>query len=141
MTFEAFLEMTVGAVVGAAAIFPFRKRNAEFLRAYFGATLIVAAVIYLAFAYVGTFRGSAISGSLGLEASGVLLFSVVAIAGWKLSPALLAAGWLGHIYWDAALHQPVLTAYVPEVYPGFCIGFHLVFGSFIVYYFYLRKRL
>jgi hypothetical protein len=136
----ATFEVLAGAALGAVAIFPFRKRGSRFLTFFFASTLVIAAFIYFAFAAGGVFKGTADYGSLGFEAFGLLIFSIVSFAGWKLSPALLAVGWLGHTYWDAGLHGYLATPYVPELYPGICIGFDLVFGAFIAYYFYFRDR-
>ena len=137
---EIIVELAAGVLAAALVIALFYRKGKEFLRGFFAGTLVIAALIYLAFAAAGWFAGTAGSYAFALESAGVLAFSAVAYSGWRLRAYFLSAGWLAHILWDAAAHPAGLSAYVPELYPGFCIGFDFVFGAFIVYYFYLAKR-
>ncbi len=133
MPLSPYLQIVIGAGLGVLAILPFARRGDSFLRGYFAITLFAAAAIYFVFAAAGMFSDTATYGFLGFETAGVLLFSIVADVGWKISPGVLALGWLAHIYWDAGFHGRLQTPYVPEQYPGICIGFDFVFGAFIVY--------
>ncbi|NIP83876.1 MAG: hypothetical protein GWM90_33465, partial [Gemmatimonadetes bacterium] len=79
--------------------------------------LVVAAAVYVVFALVAG------SGPwLVLELGGVLVFAVPAYAGLRWSPLFLAAGWGGHVLWDALLHIGGPIAGV-EWYAGLCVGF------------------
>lgn len=134
------LQLFAGALLGTAAALIFYRQSRRFLRGYFTVTLVIAAVIYLAFAGVGVYAGTADFADGVLEAFGVLTFFAIAFAGWRRSPAFLSIGWFAHILWDTLFHPHGSFAYVPEFYPGVCIGFDFVFGVFIVYYFYFAKR-
>lgn len=137
---EILIEIVIGAAIGAAAIAPFAKRGRRFLQSYFAVTLVIAAVVYAAFASAGIVAGTASSGWLWTEFSGVAVFAVPAYLGYKGRPWLLSLGWFVHLFWDTALHGGPGTSFVPDFYPGFCVGFDLVFAAFIAYYFYFRER-
>ncbi|REJ79240.1 MAG: hypothetical protein DWQ47_00410 [Acidobacteria bacterium] len=135
-----YFEIAVGAGLGIIAIFPFARKGGEFLQKYFALTLIAAALIYAAFAVVGTVAGTASLRWLLTEVSGVLIFSIPALLGYKGRPWLLSLAWLLHLFWDTGLHGGPSTSFVPGFYPGLCVGFDLVFAAFIAYYFYFRDR-
>lgn len=90
--------------------------------------LLVAALIYVAFAAVG---GSA--GGIAVEAGGAVAFGGVALLGYRRrSPALLALGWAIHPLWDVALHSSGAgLLYTPLGYPPLCIGFDLALAALI----------
>lgn len=134
-----YTEISAGAVAGAAAILPFAWRGRIFLKNYFAATMVIAALIYVIFALAGIAAGTATAGWFGTEFVGLLLFLIPAWLGYKGRPLALAFGWLLHLFWDAALHGGPGTQFVPGHYPGFCVGFDLVFAAFIAYYFGFRK--
>jgi len=50
----------------------------------------------------------------------------------------LALGWALHICWDVFLHSQNSTPYVPEGYPGLCMGFDIVIAGYILYL--IRER-
>ena len=88
--------------------------------------LLVTALIYVIFPIVG--GGSA--RSLGLEATGLVLYGALAWAGYRRSAAILGLGWALHVLWDVSLHlQGAGAAYTPDWYPWGCLSFDLVVGG------------
>ncbi len=90
--------------------------------------LAVAALIYLVLA--GLRGGTA--GELRWELGGVVLFSVTAWVGVRWWPAVLAAGWAGHVAWDLLLHPVEVSGYAPWWYPVACIGFDLLVAGWVL---------
>jgi hypothetical protein len=90
--------------------------------------LLVAALIYVAFAVAG---GSA--GGIAVEMMGVTAFGGIALLGYRRrSPALLALGWALHPLWDVALHSSGAgLLYTPFGYPPLCVGFDLALAALI----------
>ncbi|GAB4199498.1 MAG: hypothetical protein Tsb002_35110 [Wenzhouxiangellaceae bacterium] len=89
--------------------------------------LIIAALIYLAFGLISPHD----SQWLG-EFAGFMLFSVIAAAGWRWRPAIIAYGWLTHAAWDTALHLSGPGWYAPPGYAMLCVGFDLVIGAYLL---------
>lgn len=90
-----------------------------------GHTLLVAAVIYVAFA-----MGAMEREWLLIELGGVALFGVFVLLGFRHSPKWLAAGWALHVLWDVPLHTATDVAFVPGWYPLLCVGFDLVIAAY-----------
>jgi len=92
----------------------------------YAAGLVVAAILYVAFAALrqGFDR-------MALESLGVAVFSLAAIAGLRAWPALIGVAWIAHGAWDLLLHPPNLL-YVPSWYPAWCLGFDWVVGFYIL---------
>lgn len=112
--------LVAGVILAVPFIFLARRHPAgKQLRPY-AVGLLVAALIYVAFA---GFRGN--PGAIPLESSGVVLFGAAAFLGWRRWPVLLAVGWALHAGWDLWLPRPDPT-YVPEWYPWLCTSFDLV---------------
>lgn len=118
------LELLAG-VVGAAALVLFARRYAREELSVYAAGLVVASLVYVVFALL---RGA--PGDLGIEAVGLMAFSLVAMAGRRRFPLLLGAGWLLHVGWDVLLHPA--GGYAPGWYPVACIGFDLLIASYLV---------
>jgi hypothetical protein len=98
----------------------------------YATALVAAALIYVGFAVVG---GAAISW-LALESGGLLLFSLVALLGLRISAWALVMGWAAHAGWDVLLHKVLAVGFVPEWYPVVCLGFDLFLAGYIA----VRKR-
>ncbi|HJU53079.1 MAG TPA: DUF6010 family protein, partial [Pyrinomonadaceae bacterium] len=88
--------------------------------------LISAALIYVGFVA----RDVSLSW-LTIELAGLLVFTLVALAGLKISPLILAAGWAAHVAWDVLLHGLFETTFVPRWYPPVCVGFDLLLAGYI----------
>jgi hypothetical protein len=116
-----------GAVLGGLfALFAHSRRSPGEVR-LLAVGLMVAALIYVAFALAG-----AHGRWLALEAVGLALFSGVAWLGLRVSLWWLALGWVAHVGWDVGLHldrtQPVVGAW----YPLACVGFDLVVAGYLL---------
>lgn len=122
-----FLEIIVGAIAAGVIIFFTKKKYPlEEFKAY-SRYLIIAALVYIVFLFFGSdFRWQMI------EVGGLIIYGGI---GWfsyeKNLPTLLALGWGLHPVWDWFLHNPIDTPFVPEAYPGLCIGFDLVMALYI----------
>lgn len=115
-----------GAVAFAVLVRRFARRDPS--RRY-AMALLVAALLYLAFAAAG---GSA-RGVL-VELGGVAAFGGVAAIGLvRRTPPLIALGWALHPLWDVALHTAGEgLGYTPHGYVPACIGFDLLLALLIV---------
>lgn len=101
--------------------------------AFWRTGLVVAALIYVAFAIIGS-RPDA----LPLEILGLAIYSVFALLSKKYTLHWLALGWGLHVLWDILLHSHEHTSYVPHWYPGVCLGFDIVIAVYILVL--IRKR-
>lgn len=90
--------------------------------------LIIAAFIYVGFALTQDH-----SLWVMVEIAGTVLFSAMAIAGWRFSPWWLVAGWLIHPFWDVVLHSRVPVGFVPGWYPPVCLGYDVAIGLVLAY--------
>ena len=89
--------------------------------------LVVAALIYVGFAIAG----DATLSWLVLESGGLVLFTLIALYGLRVSAWALVQGWAAHAVWDVLLHQVMEVGFVPKWYPGFCLGFDLLLAAYI----------
>ena len=123
-----------GVALGAVFLLLARKAGrAENLVLASG--LLVAALIYLAFAI----SGQAPPRELRLEIVGLVVFTPLALAGARWWPPLLGIGWLMHAGWDILLHWPP-QAWVPGLYPVFCVAFDLVVAAYFLFLFALPRN-
>jgi hypothetical protein len=122
------IEAGAGAVLAALLIWRMRRRGRARERRAYGTWLLVAALVYVGFA----FTGIAPPVRVGLEVAGAALFAPVAIAARARPAWLLAAGWAAHVAWDLTLHPRVTTGYWPPWYPGLCVGFDLLLAGYVL---------
>ena len=117
----------LGGATGCAVFILLARRYAPRveLRLY-AAGLITAAFIYVTFLA----RGASLAW-LALEVTGLVLFTLAALAGLKFSHWILAAGWAAHAAWDIVLHKLFETTFVPGWYPLACGGFDLLLAGYI----------
>ena len=134
-----YLEILGGAAVGLAAVLLFRRKSRARQLFLFSVSLIIAAAVYAVFSVVGAANGSASLNWIAAEFAGIPLFAIFAVFGNRGRPWLVSLGWFLHLFWDFALHGGPGTGFVPDFYPGFCVGFDLVFSAYIAYYFYFRE--
>jgi len=104
-----------GAVLGSAFVALARRRAPQAELALYAAGLIIAALLYVAFALL--LHGIP---HLPLEMLGLVLFTVAAGLGLRIWPLLLGLAWIAHGAWDYLLHVPA-PAYVPSWYPVWCL--------------------
>lgn len=121
--------LMIGLILAGCFIFYGRSRGERHELWVLSVGLIIAAVIYIGFAF---FWGSAIW--IIVEILGVLLYSIFVLLGLKFSLIWLALGWALHPVWDGALHLfgPARSV-APEWYVVACISFDLVVAGYILY--------
>lgn len=120
------LWIIIGGAAAAALLWCLRKTKAGTHPKTYANMLVIAAIIYVGFA----FFGGALEWAY-IEVIGVVIFAAIAAAGLKFSYWLLAVGWAAHVLWDVLLHSPETTPFVPFWYPAACIGFDLVLAGYI----------
>lgn len=95
--------------------------------------LIVAALLYVGFSLAG-----ASSQWFMIELIGLVVFSLIAVLGLRVSLWFLTIGWVLHVSWDVLLHLMKEQPFVPNWYPVVCISFDLIVAGYIATK--LRKR-
>jgi hypothetical protein len=117
------LWIVVGAVLGALFLGVVRAGGARRGRRIVGIGLVVAALVYVAFAL----RAGAPGPWLAAELAGTAIFAAVAAVGVRFSGWVLALGWGTHVLWDVLLHlSGAGGAFTPDAYPWMCVGFDLL---------------
>lgn len=120
-------------VLGTVAAFVFlafaRATRSDELRVL-AVGLTVAAAIYVIFALVGRAGVSAVA----VESVGLVIYSVLAVAGVRRDARWLALGWLVHPIWDFG-HRVIEGdfGYAPNWYIVACLAFDLIIGGRIVF--------
>jgi hypothetical protein len=120
--------LVIGAVSAFAFVIIARRSGTNGEKEIYAAGLFIAALIYVGFATIG---GASFGWSV-IELAGLVVFTLLAVLGLKLSIWLLAAGWALHCLWDALLHLTRHAAFVPDWYPVICLGFDLILAAYIV---------
>jgi hypothetical protein len=117
------LALLAGFVMAAVFLTWARRKRPDHARRLYALGLLIAALIYVAFALAG--HGSA--RWVALELIGVLLYGGAAWIGLRTAPLVLALGWAAHVGWDVLLHvRGDGAAYTPDWYPWFCVSFDLI---------------
>jgi len=88
--------------------------------------LVVTASYYVLFAVIG-----ASSRALIIEIVVATAFLIFALAGFKKSFWLLAAGFVGHAVFDFVHRFFINNPGVPAWWPGFCLAFDVPIGVFL----------
>lgn len=90
--------------------------------------LVVATIIYVGFAVVG----SASPSWIAMEIAGIGIYSLLAVLGLCYSKWWLMLGWLLHPVWDIELHLIGRGAhFTPSWYALGCVGFDLLVAAYI----------
>ncbi len=95
-------------------------------RVFYPTLLIVVATYYILFAVIG---GSA--AAIAFECLTAIAFLALAVAGFKKSLWLIAAALAGHGVFDFFHHLIIQNPGVPVWWPGFCLSFDVLAGSFL----------
>ena len=66
-----------------------------------------------------------------IELIGVVVFTLIAVLGLRVSIWFLALGWTAHVLWDVLLHLVREQPFVPDWYPVACISFDLIVAGYI----------
>ena len=126
---EYLVGVILGLVVGAFAALSGFDRD----RSFYPTVLIVIGSYYSLFAVMG-FAAMGASGyaTLGTEIAVGLVFSTVAVLGFKKSMWLAAAGIAGHGFFDFFVHHALATnPGMPVWWPGFCGTIDFVIGGWL----------
>lgn len=127
-----FIEIIIGAVAATILAFLFQKKAISFWRM----ALIIVTLIYVGFALIGQQWDW-----LPIEFGGVLLYSFFVFLSFRFSILFLALGWALHVIWDLGLHFNGHPGYVPDWYPGVCLGFDLLIAGYLVWSFLEKKKM
>lgn len=114
------LPLLVGLAMAPAVAAFARLAGFDRDRSFYPVMLINFALLYMLFAVIG--GGGAL---LLAELPGLLAFGLVAVAGYKTSLWIVAAGLLGHGLFDAVHGSFVANPGVPLWWPAFCAGFDI----------------
>ena len=121
---EYLVGVILGLVVGAFGALSGFDRD----RAFYPTALIVIAAYYVLFALMGPSNYA----TLWTEIAVGLVFSTVAVLGFKKSMWLAAAGIAGHGFFDFFIHHALVTnAGMPVWWPGFCGTIDFVIGGWL----------
>jgi len=129
------LEIIFGIVMAALLIMFSRKIYPQKMVLVWQQGLVIAALIYVGFAIVGNNMEW-----LKIELVGVLLYGFFAYLASKQSVIFLGIGWALHVLWDLLLHSNGDSGFVPDWYPGACLGFDLVIAGYFIWYFFEQKK-
>jgi hypothetical protein len=121
------LQLLLGAISCFALIFLARRLGPKHELRIYAISLIIAALIYVAF----TARGATATW-LALEIAGAVVFTLLALLGLKISVLILAFAWAAHAAWDVVLHKLTDAAFVPDWYPLACLSFDLLLAGYLV---------
>lgn len=119
--------LLLGALAGAAFVTLVEWRGGRRTHQIYGVGLVIAALVFVVFAFVGS-----ADDWTGTEMGGLFVFAAIAVGGIRRYPLLLALGWLLHVGWDAFLHSGPDVGFLPAWYVPACIGFDLVVAGAIL---------
>jgi hypothetical protein len=117
-------------VVAFAAVVGFDRE-----RSFYSTVLIVVATYYILFAAMGASERTLIL-EIAL-ASGFFLFAAL---GFKGNLWLVAAATVGHGIFDMLRPKFISNPGVPHWWPGFCMAFDVIFGSWLALRLLQRKN-
>lgn len=123
------LQSLIGVLAAAAFILVMRRFGHSREISAYSSGLLVAAVIYVGFGLLAPSIGWKI-----IEILGVFIYLPFVILGRKRSPIWLAIGWALHAVWDMPFHMSEAEAFVPQWYPGVCLGFDLFLSGYITFF-------
>lgn len=129
------VEIILGFVIALIFVVLVRKWYPKKDHAFWRSGLVIAALIYIIFLLFERNWSW-----LPIEIGGVILFGIFAMLSKKYSLLWLGIGWIGHIGWDLLIHPGGHPGYVPEWYPGACLGFDIVIGVYVFWLFIERRN-
>ena len=122
------MEYLVAVILGLVVAVFAAKSGFDRDRAFYPTVLIVVGSYYPLFAVMGASRYA----TLGIEIAVGLVFSVLAVLGFKKSMWLAAAGIAGHGFFDFFVHHALVTnPGMPVWWPGFCGTIDIVLGGWL----------
>jgi hypothetical protein len=105
----------IGVVLGLFVALLSRFAGFDRDRALYPAILIVIAWYYVLFAVMGDS-----SRAIGLESAGMLVFTAVAVVGFRSNLWWVAAGTAGHGLFDSVHDRLIANPGMPAWWPAFC---------------------
>lgn len=129
------MEYAIGIILGVVISLWTTALGFSRDRSFYPTVLIVVASYYGLFAVIsGSMR------TLAYEAIPMAAFIGLAVAGYKRSAWLVAAGLIGHAVFDSFHHQIVENTGMPVWWPGFCLSIDYTLGAFLAFYLYRARR-
>jgi hypothetical protein len=119
---EYVIGVVLGIVIGVLTSMLGMDRD----RALYPATLIVIAAYYVLFAVMGGSNEAIIA-----EIAAGMIFVALAVAGFKWTLWLTAAGIVGHGLFDLVHGYVIHNAGVPAFWLGFCSSIDIVLGIYL----------
>jgi hypothetical protein len=117
----------VSGIIGALVMIVLgRTRGRQGEQQVYAIGLTVAALVYVGFAL---YHGG--GAAFRVELIGLAIFGLLTIIGLRLSPLVVAAGWVAHMVWDLSLHSDAHASYAPEWYPIMCVGFDIFVAGYV----------
>lgn len=129
------MEYAIGPILGAVICLSTTALGFNRDRSFYPTVLIVVASYYGLFAIMG---GSL--RTLAYEAIPMAVFIGLAVAGYKRSAWLVAAGLIGHAIFDSFHHLLIENSGMPVWWPGFCLSIDYTLGAFLAYYLIRAQR-
>lgn len=122
--------LALGAAAAAVPLVWLRGRRRSSKLRFWALALLVAALIYVGFAVVGSALGLVDDPPhiLGYQGLGVIVYGALGALGMR-HPRALAAGWALHVLWDLGHRH---AAWVPDWYVAACLSFDLVAAGALV---------
>jgi hypothetical protein len=130
---EKLFQLILGVLLALLFIWFARTRGPRREPFIYSIGLIIAALFYVVFSVTG-----ATTQWFMLELIGLVVFTIIAVLGLRVSLWFLALGWASHVSWDVLLHLVREQPFVPDWYPVACISFDLIVAGYIAAK--LRKR-
>ena len=124
---EKLFQLILGVVLALLFIWFARTRGPQREPFIYSIGLIIAALFYVAFSVTG-----ATTQWFMLELIGLVIFTIFAALGLRVSLWFLALGWASHVSWDVLLHLIREQPFVPNWYPVACISFDIMVAGSIV---------
>jgi hypothetical protein len=95
-------------------------------RVFYPMLLAVIATYYILFAVMGSSMAA-----VAIESAVACAFVALAVIGFRKNPWMVAAALAGHGVFDFAHQLLIENPGVPTWWPGFCLSFDIIAGSFL----------
>lgn len=129
------MEYAIGIILGVVISLWTTALGFSRDRSFYPTVLMVVASYYMLFAVIsGSMR------TLVFEAVPMVVFIGLAVAGYKRSAWLVAAGLIGHAVFDSFHHHIVDNTGMPVWWPGFCLSIDYTLGAFLAFSLYRARR-
>lgn len=131
----AIINILIGGGFGALMLWYLQRNYGRGWKKGAAQGLVIAAIIYVLFAL----RMPNLQWIL-IELGGVVLYGTFAFLAIKRAWYWLGIGWLLHVLWDTLLHANGYPGYVPIWYTHICLGFDIVVGGYVLWWYFFGKK-